>query len=85
MVAEAAALLVPGGTMVVYEWLLDEDGDGPPDVAMFALMMMVENEGGAAWTASRIEGWLAGSGLVEVTTVRPGGPIGVVRGVLPAP
>lgn len=80
IVAEAAGLLATGGTLVVYEWLLNEDGDGPPDVAMFALMMMVENEGGAAWTADQVEGWLREAGLTSVETRRSGGPIAVVRG-----
>jgi hypothetical protein len=31
--------------------VLDEGGDTPPAVALFDLMMLVENEGGAAWTA----------------------------------
>lgn len=83
IVAEAAGLLRPGGSLVVYEWLLDEGGDRPPAVAMFALMMMVENEGGAAYTAAQVEGWLAGAGLTAVETRRDAGPIGVVRGRRP--
>ena len=27
--ATAAGLLAPGGTLLVYEWALDDDGDGP--------------------------------------------------------
>ena len=51
-VALLPGLLAPGGTLLVYEWVLDEGGDTPPAVALFDLMMLVENEGGAAWTAS---------------------------------
>jgi SAM-dependent methyltransferase len=83
IVAEAAGLLRPGGTMVAYEWLLDEGGDGPPEVAMFALMMMVENEGGAAYTAAQVEGWMAEAGLTDVETRRGDGPIAAVRGRRP--
>ena len=80
IVAAAAGLLRPGGLLVAYEWLLDEAGDGPPDVAMFALMMMVENDGGSAYTASQVEGWMAEAGLAEVETRRGAGPIAAVRG-----
>jgi SAM-dependent methyltransferase len=83
IVAETAELLRPGGLLVAYEWLLGEDGDGPPEVAMFALMMMVENEGGAAYRASAVEAWMAEVGLVAIETRRDAGPIGVVRGRRP--
>jgi hypothetical protein len=55
-VATAAGLLAPGGTLLVYEWALDDD-DGPPAVALFDLMMLVENEGGAAWPAAQLTAW----------------------------
>ena len=75
IVAEAAGLLGEGGLMLAYEWILDETRDAPPDVAMFAVMMMVENEGGAAYTASEIEGWMGEAGLGAVETRRGPGPI----------
>lgn len=83
LVARAAGLLRPGGALVVYEWLLDETRDGPPDAALFALMMMVENEGGAAYTESEIGGWMTGAGLTSLETRRGYGPIGVMRGWAP--
>jgi SAM-dependent methyltransferase len=83
IVGEAAGLLVPGGTLLLYEWVLDDDRDGPPPVALFALMMLVENEGGAAYTGPELAGWLAGAGLREVEVRRGAGPIAVVRGTAP--
>jgi SAM-dependent methyltransferase len=83
IVARAAGLLAPGGTLLVYEWLLDADGDGPPAVALFDLMMLVENEGGAAWTADRLTAWLAAAGLTAVEIRRGAGPIAVLRARAP--
>jgi SAM-dependent methyltransferase len=83
LVGRAAALLRRGGALVVYEWLLDETRDGPPDAALFALMMMVENEGGAAYTETEIRGWMTEAGLSAVETRRGHGPIGVMRGWAP--
>ena len=50
---------------------------------MFALMMMVENEGGDAYPASQIEAWMAEAGLEGVETRRGAGPIAAVRGRRP--
>ncbi len=83
IVAEAAGLVRPGGALVVYEWLLDPGRDTPAPVAMFALMMMVENEGGAAYTEDEVRGWLEGAGLERITTRRDGGPIAVVSAWAP--
>ena len=83
VVAAAAGLLAPGGTLLVYEWVLDEGGDTPPAVALFDLMMLVENEGGAAWTASELTAWLRAAGLTGVELRRGGGPIAVLRATAP--
>lgn len=83
IVARAARMLGGGGGLVIYEWLLDETRDRPPDVALFAVMMMVENEGGAAYTEGEVRGWLADAGLECVETRRGDGPIAVVRGWKP--
>lgn len=80
IVAEAAGLLEPGGTLLLYEWVLDEGRGSPPAVALFALMMLVENEGGASYTESELTDWLAAAGLREIEARRGGGPIAVVRG-----
>jgi hypothetical protein len=84
IVATAAGLLAPGGTLLVYEWVLDETGDTPPAVALFDLMMLVENEGGAAWTAPRLAAWLEAAGLTGVELRRGTGPIAVLRATAPS-
>jgi SAM-dependent methyltransferase len=78
---EAASLLRPGGVLLVYEWVIDESRDAPTSVAMFNLMMMIENEGGAAYTESEIRSWLAQTGVDDVELRRGSGPIAVVRGL----
>ena len=83
IVASAAGLLAPGGTLLVYEWVLDDDGDGPAAVALFDLMMLVENEGGAAWTAGQLAAWLGAAGLGGAQLRRGAGPIAVLRGTAP--
>ena len=85
IVAAAAGLLAPDGTLLLYEWVLDERGDTPPAVALFDLMMLVENDGGAAWTGSRLTGWLRSAGLRGVELRRGAGPIAVLRATAPGP
>ena len=79
LVAEAAALLEPGGTLLIYEWVLGEDGVSPPAVATFAVMMLVENDGGGTWTEAELAGWARDAGLEPEPARRGGGPIAVMR------
>ncbi len=82
-VREAAALLAPGGTLLAYEWLAEDGPAERSDLALFALMMMVENEGGYTWTADQVASWAEAAGLVGTEVRRGGGPIAVVRARLP--
>jgi len=81
ILAEAGRLLRPGGTILLYEWVLDDDRDSPPAVALFDVMMMVENDGGAAWTDGEIREFLASAGFEKVTVARGFGPIAAVKAV----
>ena len=53
IIREAAGLLAPGGSLVIYEWVIDEGRTSPPGVASFTPMMVIENEGGWTWTESK--------------------------------
>lgn len=79
IVAEAAGLLAPGGTLLVYEWVLADDEVSPPAVALFALMMLVENEGGGTWTEQEIASWARDAGLEPEPVRRDAGTIAVIR------
>jgi ubiquinone/menaquinone biosynthesis C-methylase UbiE len=79
-VAEASGLLASGGWLLVYEWLIEPDRLHPPEVAMFTLMMMIENEGGFTWTAEEVAAWMRRAGLDGIEVRGSVGPIAVVRG-----
>ena len=68
---------------MLYEWVLDDNRDEPPAVALFALMMMVENEGGNSYTESELRGWLEEAGFEGVELRRGFGPIAGVSAVRP--
>lgn len=77
LVHEAAGLLAPGGTLLLYEWIPDA-GSTAPDLPLFAVMMMVENDGGDAYSEAEHRGWLEAAGLGEIELRRGYGPIAVV-------
>lgn len=79
LIAVAAGLLAPGGTLLIYDWVLGDDAVSPPAVALFALMMLVENEGGGTWTEADIGSWVREAGLEPEPLRRNPGPIAVLR------
>jgi SAM-dependent methyltransferase len=84
IIAEAADLLRPGGTLIIYEWVIDEGRTSPPGAASFTPMMVIENEGGWTWTEAEIAGWLTAAGLEPSPINRGGGPIAVIRATRPS-
>ena len=83
LVREAADLLAPGGTLLLYEWIPNPDTDAP-DLPLFAVMMMVENDGGDAYSEAEHRVWLERAGLGEIALTRGFGPIAVVSARKPA-
>lgn len=62
--------LVDGGLVIANEFFLDEDKTSPPVGAMFSLIMLLENQGAAAYSAEEIQGWLLDTGFVDPTVRR---------------
>jgi len=84
IVAEAAELLAPGGSLIVYEWVIDEGRTSPPGVASFTPMMVIENEGGWTWTEAEIGELMSDAGLEPRPMNRGEGPIAVIRATKPS-
>jgi SAM-dependent methyltransferase len=82
-VREAASLLAPGGSLVIYEWVIDPGRTSPPGVAKFTPMMVVENEGGWTWSEEEIATWLVEAGLKAEPMKRGFGPIAAIRALKP--
>lgn len=51
------AALAPGGTIVISEFMPNEDRKGPPQALMFAVNMLVHTENGSTFTFREISEW----------------------------
>jgi SAM-dependent methyltransferase len=63
LVRRAAALLRPGGRLVLKEFRMNDDGAGPPGALRFALSMALMSPGGDLYTCPEIASWLTEAGL----------------------
>jgi ubiquinone/menaquinone biosynthesis C-methylase UbiE len=62
--------LLPGGTLLIRDFIMDESRIHPPEGAIFALNMLVNTPGGDTYTFREIKHPLEEAGFVEVKTIR---------------
>jgi hypothetical protein len=74
LLTKAYEALVDGGQVIVYDFLLESDRVAPASAALFAVMMLIENQGGNVYTVPEIESWLASAGFQGVTIKRMPNP-----------
>jgi ubiquinone/menaquinone biosynthesis C-methylase UbiE len=55
--------LAPGGTVVISEFMPDEDRSGPPTALIFAVNMLVHTENGDTFSFAEISDWLLEAGF----------------------
>ena len=75
---KAAAALAPKGTIVISEFLVNQDRSGPVMPLIFAVNMLAHTENGDTYSFEQISGWLKEAGLVNSRKIEPGGPVGLV-------
>ena len=82
LLAKAYEALAPGDRVVVYEFLLEADRLTPAVSAVFAVMMLVENQGGNVYSGQEIVAWLEGAGFgnVAVNHLPDPSPMGLIVG-----
>lgn len=85
IVDRAARALVPGGLLLIQEFILDDDRNGPAHPALFSLNMLIGTTRGQAYTQAELAGFLTGAGAVEVRRLPLDLPqgCGVMAGTLP--
>lgn len=81
LIRKAAALLSPGGRLLIHDMFLEEDGAHPQMSSLFAVHMLAMTQRGELYPPSTICGWLEQAGLR--TRVISKSPF-LVEGVRPA-
>ncbi|HUP03108.1 MAG TPA: methyltransferase [Bryobacteraceae bacterium] len=75
--------LIPGGRIVIQDFILDPDKTSPRFAALFALNMLVGTPGGNSYSEPEYAAWLEDAGFDEVHRVRLPGPTGLMIGTRP--
>jgi 3-hydroxy-5-methyl-1-naphthoate 3-O-methyltransferase len=57
--------LAPGGTVVISEFVPNDDRTGPPTPLIFAVNMLIHTEEGDTFTFAEMAGWLREAGFVN--------------------
>ncbi|MFI5941859.1 methyltransferase [Streptomyces uncialis] len=73
--------LAPGGTLIVYESLLDDDRRENVHGLLMSLTMLLETPGGFEYTGEDCRGWLAEAGFSESRVHHLSGPESMVVAV----
>ena len=65
---------LPGGIVIVHEFILDDSKASPLYPALFALNMLIATQGGNAYTKGELTGWLKEAGYREISYHGTHGP-----------
>ena len=75
LIERCARALVPGGHLVIREFILDEDRTTPPFAALFAINMLVGTEHGNSYTENEYRTWMTAAGLGAIFRPDPQGDV----------
>jgi len=59
--------LKPGGTLIVADFVVEDDRSGPPDALIFAAVMLLQSKAGSTWRRADYRSWLAEAGFDDVS------------------
>jgi SAM-dependent methyltransferase len=65
--AKVRGALKPGGTLVVCDYVVDDDRSGPPFPLIFASEMLLKSKQGGTWRRADYQAWLAKAGFEDVS------------------
>jgi ubiquinone/menaquinone biosynthesis C-methylase UbiE len=71
---KVAKALVPGGTIVVVDFVPEADRSSPPLPLLFALNMLVLTTEGSTYTLPQYRAWLEEAGFRDVRTIQAAAP-----------
>jgi SAM-dependent methyltransferase len=65
--AKVRGALKPGGTLVISDYIVEDDRSGPPFGLVFASEMLLKSKHGRTWRRADYQDWLAKAGFEEVS------------------
>lgn len=75
--------LAPGGTVVIAEFVPDDDRTGPAHALIFAVTMLVNTDAGDTFTFAEMREWLTSAGFVDVRELPVPGPARLILATRP--
>ena len=84
LIGKCYGALVPGGRLVIQDFLLEADKTMPKTAALFSLNMLVGTRAGASYSVDEYAEWMREAGFAEVRRNRLAGPAGLMIGTRPA-
>ena len=84
LLRNCARALNPKGSLVVQDFIMDENQTNPPAGAFFALNMLVGTAAGDTYRESEIRDWMKEAGLSDINKVETPFGSAQVRGTKPA-
>lgn len=65
--AKVRSALKPSGTLVICDYVVDDDRGGPPFPLTFAAEMLLKSKRGGTWRRADYQAWLAKAGFADVS------------------
>jgi len=69
LVAKAAKALLPGGILLIHEFLLEDTMDRPLHPALFSLNMLVGTEKGQSYSEGQVRAMMEAAGLHDIRRI----------------
>ena len=81
LIAKAHAALPPGGALIVYETLIDDNRRENAFGLLMSLNMLVESQGGFDFTGADCQRWMTDAGFSETSVQHLVGPVSMVAAI----
>lgn len=83
IIAKTAAVLHPGGKLLIHEFMLDDTKDSPLFPALFSLNMLAVTDKGRAYSYSELGAMMESVGLTAIRRIDYGSPKGtaIIEGI----